>query len=215
MARKRERSISSPEKQSTNPSEQSKTLSKQNKPAVEQRDQSTELKKRVELISDEQILAAADALKQLSSSKLWADDSPVQVVFSLGRLSDLRVSHIPKPIELPCALLEKADICLVVSSKTNKELLQQLKSNKGSIAKVITLSKLRKNYEDHEEKKKLVHRFDMFLLDKNSRRSFFGAPFFNQNKIPVPVSVKSVEQVLCRIEKLKSSTFFCPKGSRK
>jgi len=160
--------------------------------------------------SDDQVIAAVKALRLTTDDKLWASDSPVQINFGLGLITDLTKDFRPKTIPLPSPLLPaNADVCLVVKDSIDNTLFQKLKLS-GKIKKVIRRKKFAANYQDFQERQKLVGRFDLFLVERGVRDcgTIFGKSFFSTKKVPVPITVADADAVLKKVEELKSSALY-------
>jgi len=166
-------------------------------------------------ISEDQIRSAVSALKDSKKDELWADDSPVQLVFALQQLSDISKRFRPKLIKVPHPLFsKKASVCLIVEGRNiSAVLLSKLKSCFG---KVITMSKLRANYREPERRAVLCGRFDLFVYDRriNAERlaTVCGKPFLTKKKNPVSISVRTMSGVMSEIERVKSSAVYFRNG---
>jgi len=167
-------------------------------------------------LSEEQIRDAVVALKKLSSDEnsLWASDSPVQLQFGFQYLEDISKKLRPKLIEVPHQIYpETTSVCLIVRNECPPQLMQTLKSQLG---KVITLSKLKRNYHDVEEKSKLCGRFDLFLYDKRlpaqSLPHVCGKVFLEKKKNPISITVRTVGGVLNEIERVKQCALYFKNG---
>jgi len=160
--------------------------------------------------SDDQVSAAVKALRLTSDDKLWASDSAVQINFGLGLVTDLTKDFRPKAIPLPTPLLPaNADVCLVVKDSIDSSLFQKLKLS-GKMKKVIRRKKFATNYNDFQERNKLVGRMDLFLVERGVREcnKIFGKAFFSTKKVPVTITVADADEVLKKVEELKSSAFY-------
>jgi len=160
--------------------------------------------------SKDQVICAVNALRKTSTdTKLWVSDSPVQIIFALGYITDLAKDFRPRAIPLPSPLLPtNADVCLVVKDTIDTQLLATLKLS--GIKKVIKRNKFEVNYKDFEEKQKLCGRFDLFLVERGTKayHPLFGKAFISKKKVPVPIVVTDADQVKQKIEQLKSSAFY-------
>jgi len=165
-------------------------------------------------LPEDQLRSAIAALSKQQVGGLWADDSAVQLQFGFQYLTNVSKKLRPKLITVPHQIFpEKVAICLIVRNNCPNNLLMQLKSQLG---KVLPLKKLRKNYKDHEERRKLVGRFDLFLYDAaipaNNIAGACGKAFIEKKKNPISIKVTTLEDVRDEIEKVKSSAVYFKSG---
>jgi len=165
-------------------------------------------------ISEDQIHRAVSALRG-NKKELWADDSPLQLVFALQELTDISKRFRPKLIKVPHPLIsKKASVCLIIKDRISAVLLSKLKSCLG---KVITMRKLELNYREPERRAVLCGRFDLFVYDKRidagRLATLCGKPFLTKKKNPVSINVRSVGGVMSEIEQVKSSALYFKNGS--
>lgn len=78
-----------------------------------------------------------------------------------------------------------------------------------AVSKVISLTKLRKNYKSFEAKRQLRDSYDLFLTD-NRIVTFLpaqlGKAFYTKKKIPIPIDLKRKSSITKQIEKCRNST---------
>jgi len=161
-----------------------------------------------------QIRSAVVALRKSQVADLWADDSPIQVVFGLQLIVDVSKKLRPKLIKLPHRVFPKnTDVCMIVQDNCSPTLLSNLKSRLG---KVITMRKLRKNYKDFESKRNLCGRFDLFVYDRRisavAFTDFLGKAFLSKKKNPIAIAAREVPQILREIDNVKSSALYFKNG---
>jgi len=167
-------------------------------------------------LSEKQVRSAVAALKklQLREDALWADDSPIQLLFSYQYLEDISKKLRPKLITVPHQILpEKTEVCLIVKNNCPQNLLQGLKSQFG---KVLTITKLTRNYAEHEERRKLCGKFDLFLYDKHIKAgvlpSRVGKALIGKKKNPIAITVRSVAGVSNEVARVKKCAFYFKSG---
>ncbi len=99
------------------------------------------------------------------------------------------------------------DLIYVVQEEF-KKLFQEL--NITSASKIISLSKLRKNYKSFEAKRQLRDSFDLFLSDNRIVTflpSLLGKAFYLKKRIPIPIDMTRKNNIAKQIEKCRNSTF--------
>lgn len=91
--------------------------------------------------------------------------------------------------------MEQDEACLIVKAdhKHYRELLREGKLP-SQIKKVLDVKKLRGVYRQYESRRKLVHSYDLFLVDKrvvDQMPSLLGREFFSKKKF-VKTRVSSI-----------------------
>ncbi|KAJ7340318.1 Ribosomal L1 domain-containing protein 1 [Desmophyllum pertusum] len=99
----------------------------------------------------------------------------------------------PKKIPLPHSLhSDNVEVCLFAKEDSTKT-KEMLKSKEVTVKKVISLAKLRKNYQSFEAKRQLCSLYDVFICDDTIYHllpKLLGKAFFSRKKFPVPVDLK-------------------------
>jgi len=114
----------------------------------------------------------------------------------------------PTPIPLPHPLHESSDVCFI-SSQPGK-VMRKIFEEKGitNIEKVISLTKLRKEYKTYTLKRQLISSYNIFLCEEKIYHlvcKSLGKECYKHKKEPVPV--RTVNKDLKKeIEKCLSST---------
>mmetsp|Transcript_15396 Transcript_15396/g.30277 ORF Transcript_15396/g.30277 Transcript_15396/m.30277 type:complete len:325 (-) Transcript_15396:413-1387(-) len=126
-----------------------------------------------------------------NSAQLFEDDSFVSLTLSLKKVPEAgRVKPFRIPLEH--SLYEDKSICLLTKDP-HKQFKEHLEQNPvDGIDKVIGLTKLRKNYRQYEDKRKLLQSFDLFLADDrilHALPSVLGKKFFDKKRQPSPVNL--------------------------
>jgi len=84
------------------------------------------------------------------------------------------------------------EVCLF-SKEDSVKTKEMLKSKDVAVKKVISLSKLRKNYQSFESKRHLCSLYDVFICDDaiyHLLPKLLGKAFFSKKKFPIPVDLK-------------------------
>jgi ribosome biogenesis protein UTP30 len=153
-----------------------------------------------------QIIKAVQALKTYQAKKkadkaaatknlLEAEDQSIQVTFTLTQVP---TRPTPRPLEIkvphPFQGETKDDtrVCMFVKDPARdiKDQLAELKV--PAIAKVIGISKLRKNFKQFKDKRKLMNDYDMFLADLRVYKMLpeaLGKEFYQKKKYPCPLKL--------------------------
>eukprot|EP00794_Sanderia_malayensis_P009013 gene9013-9977_t len=144
----------------------------------------------------EQIKLAVPALfshaKKTSSGKKTLFDSNTAFWLMLALKKIPAPERKPKLIHLPHSIHNENEVCLF-TKLPGKQVKEQLKTKGVSnITKVISLTKLKKNYKTFESKRDLCNSYDVFLCDERIYHllpRFLGKTFFARKKEPTPVNM--------------------------
>jgi len=137
--------------------------------------------------------------------KLFSEED-IFLVFAL-KVPSAKWSSKPRSIALPHPLYNNASACLIVKDPQSPW-KQKINDKEYPIEKVISLSKLKKNYAAYEAKRKLCQSYDLFLVDQNThhRSSLcFGTEFFSRKKYPIPLHLSDPENVSENLKSIKSA----------
>lgn len=171
------------------------------------------------MLDEAQVKAAAKALliyaqKQQDDNTLFEEDSFISLVLTLKKIPEKgRVK--PWPIRIEHSLYTDKSICLITKDpqKSFKEKLEL--DPIAGVDKVIGLSKLRKNYRQYKERRRLLHTYDLFLADDRvlpMLPALLGVKFFEKKRHPMPVCLKG--DFRAEVERARDSTaFYLPSGA--
>ncbi|KAG0581098.1 hypothetical protein KC19_4G224700 [Ceratodon purpureus] len=147
------------------------------------------------------LLKWSGAQKQQAKAQLLEDDQLVYVVVGMNKVPDKGRTN-PCSVTLPHPLYQmdgSREICLIVSDRENGKVKLNKQTAKGriekeglNIAKVIPLSKLKKDYFSFEAKRKLCGSYDIFLADDRilgELPKLLGKAFYKKKKHPIPVNL--------------------------
>lgn len=183
---------------------------------------------------------ACASLKKFNEKKngenpFEADASAFTAVFNIGTIAK-RATHKPHQIELPFSpLSDSAEICVFVKDdfSDNKKQSWEEKTkfwknlvgnacsgsdekSLGQVKKIIPLQKLKKNYKSFQQKRELLHSFDLFLCDKSlieMMPGVLGKAFYqSKSKAPVPVTITQTKPVEDIIAAVKCACLRIPTG---
>jgi len=163
-------------------------------------------------------LAVAALLAHLKESKtpgkdkdqLFKSEDMLWLLVGLKKVPN--AERKPRKLALANCYKSERDVCLI-SKDTGKEVKQNLeKQGVTSISKVISLSKLRKEYKTFALKRQLASSYDVFLCDDRIYHfvvKALGKEFFKKKKEPIPIHLtysdwkkeisKSIDCALLRV----------------
>jgi ribosome biogenesis protein UTP30 len=167
------------------------------------------------LVSIEQIQRAVKALTNYvereksakKRKKLIQEEETISLIITLFKTPE-KGQNKGIAIPIPHTLFPAAEtrICLFVKDDAVKSVKKRLSDGqilKGGVDKVIGLTKLRKNYNDHQRKRELCNSYELFLADDRILPMLskpLGREFFKRKKQPRPVRVmrKKLEAQITR-----------------
>ena len=143
-----------------------------------------------------------------SSSDLLSGDSSTAHVSLTFHLSKANPNANSTPIRLDCphtVLDEDGDgedrsVCLFVKDESKawvKEFVEATPSL-SYVTKIMTLTTLRKNYAQYEQRRELLHSFTSFLADDRilpMLSKCLGKSFYNEKKLPVAIKLTRKESL--------------------
>lgn len=169
------------------------------------------------------LLKWSGSLKGKDKSQLLEDDQLLYVVVGLNKVPD-RGRTNPYSVTLPHPLFqldENLEVCLIISDRENTKLKMSKETAKEriekeglNIRKVISSSKLKKDYFSFEAKRKLCGSYDLFLADDRilgELPKVLGKGFYKKKKHPIPVNLTRA-QWKGQIMSALSSTFVYVSG---
>jgi len=175
------------------------------------------------MIKDTTIKSAVSALLTLKQNQEPEKSSIKRTLFSeeeIFLVFTLKVptgkwSPKPRSIVLPHPLYKNASVCLIVKDP-QAPWKEKIRDKEYPIEKVISLSKLKKNYAGFEEKRKLCQSYDLFLVDKRTHHRAtlcFGSEFFSRKKHPISVTLSDPNKIMENLESIQKAltkTYFNP-----
>ncbi|XP_004207331.2 ribosomal L1 domain-containing protein 1 isoform X1 [Hydra vulgaris] len=143
---------------------------------------------------------------QKKKDELFENDEHVWLILSVNKIPIIKKK--PKKIPLPHSFNGCNDVCLI--TKEPGKVVKAALREKGvvSIKKVISLTKLRKEYKTFQLKRQLLSLFDVFLCDDRIYPlvlKTLGKVFFKRKREPIPVNL-TYPNVNVEIQKSLSCT---------
>jgi len=127
-------------------------------------------------------------LKKSKKGELFGSEDLLWLMLGLKKIPN--VEKKPRKIPLPNPYNSDCEVCLI-SKDTGKDVKQKLEEQGvTSIHKVISLTKLRKEYKTFALKRQLASSYDIFLCDERIYHfvvKSLGKEFFKQKKEPLPI----------------------------
>jgi ribosome biogenesis protein UTP30 len=163
-----------------------------------------------------------DTTKKLS---LLGNERPVHVQFTLLRAPG---HSKPKPVQIvvPHPFFKMADrrnededeieepeICLIVKDSAKpwcQEMIENFPDHMSCVKKVLTLTSLRQKYTSYEQKRELLHKFNMFMADDRilpMLSKALGKAFIQTKRLPVPINFARQKVLPFAIQKALSATY--------
>jgi len=159
------------------------------------------------------LLKHVDNVKKSEKSTLIEDSQHVLLVFSLFKIPDrFNVKPISIPLSNPLHG-DEVEIC-VITKDPQKEYKEKFEELGIKVAKIIGISKLKKNYKSFEERRKLASSYDLFLADDRiipMLPKALGSIFFKRKKQPVAINLKG--NIQKEIENARNSTYLFLNGA--
>ncbi|KAL9240677.1 hypothetical protein vseg_014868 [Gypsophila vaccaria] len=129
-----------------------------------------------------------------SKPQLLPTDEFVYLIVTLTKIpAKSRVNAYKLPLPHALYTAENAEYCLFVHDDKSKTAKKKIEEESLPITKVIKLSKLRKEYKAHEQKRKLCDSYDVFLAEKGIvplLPNVLGKWFYKKKKVPVRVELR-------------------------
>lgn len=156
---------------------------------------------------------------------LLGSERPLQVQFTLLRAPG---RSKPKPVQIvvphPFFKLadrsnqnedevEEAEICLIVkdSSKPHcQEMIENFPEHMSCVKKVLTLTSLRQKYTSYQQKRDLLHKYNVFMADDRilpMLSKALGKAFIQTKRLPVPIDLTRQKALPFAIQKALSATY--------
>ena len=165
----------------------------------------------------------------LSSKKdLLGSDQQIQVQITLLRTPQ-ESSKKPTRIILPHPLfqlgknspnnnstdgLDEPEVCLIVKEESKpwcKEMIERYPTEMGCIKKVLGLQSLRTKHARYEQRRALLHKYNVFMADDRilpMLSKALGSDFYKAKKLPVPITLTRKEALPFTIQRALNATYF-------
>eukprot|EP00934_Nitzschia_sp_Nitz4_P008392 Nitzschia sp. Nitz4//scaffold196_size54656//30409//32069//NITZ4_006642-RA/size54656-snap-gene-0.32-mRNA-1//-1//CDS//3329540435//8382//frame0 len=152
---------------------------------------------------------------------ILGNDRSVQVQFTLLRTPG-QASHKPTRILIPNPLFQTADasedldepeICLIVKEESKpwcQEMIEKFPEQMGCVKKVLGLDSLRKKHARYEQRRELLHKYNLFMADDRilpMLSKALGKDFYKNKKLPIPISLTRKEALPFAIQKAMKATY--------
>jgi len=170
-------------------------------------------------LNAEQVTKAVNALlkyvenaKKSKKDQLIEESDTILLVVSLFKIPEKKVAPIQIPLSNPI-YEEDLEIC-VFTKDPQKEFKEKFQQQNVKVAKIIGITKLKKNYKTFEARRQLCSSYDLFLADDRiipMLPKALGNPFFKRKKQPIAIKINSNLQN--QIESIRNSTFFFLSGT--
>jgi len=156
-----------------------------------------------------------------NESKLFEEIDNIYLTFALKKLPPptRKLSNKIIPLgPLPYGINDNLSICLIVSDERQPLLKQQLIKCESppipQVKKILSFTKLRKNYSQYKSKRELLNEYDLFLCDAAllpSLPKHLGVKFFQRKKQPIAIKFNntlSSVSVIKAVKRVLMSTFY-------
>jgi len=187
------------------------------------------------------VTKAVDALmgyhtKNCMNSKkdLLENDVAIQVQFGL-EIAPIRPSPKPVRVMIPHSLygvaanlsgksddesdqdneLDEAEVCLIVKEESKEwvqDMILQFPKEMGCVKKVLGLQSLRKKYARYEQRRALLHKYNIFMGDDRITPMLtkcLGKEFVKSKKLPIPIRLTRKEALPVSILKaIQGATYY-------
>ncbi len=156
------------------------------------------------------------------SKSILGNDQPVQVQFTLLRTPGSPSSK-PTRIMIPHpmfhlksgeeGILEEPEICLIVKEESKQwcqEMIERFPEQMGCIKKVLGLQSLRTKHARYEQRRTLLHKYNVFMADDRilpMLSKALGADFYKAKKLPIPIALTRKEALPFAIQNALSATY--------
>jgi len=155
------------------------------------------VKKKLKLDTN-QLQSAVTLLKKQIETKfskntnifLRKEDEFIYLNFVFSKLPN-SYSLRPVPIKIPQSIYgDSTKVCIIV--KDPKSDFKDLELKFPFTCKVISIEKLKQNYDRFNQRRELVKSYDMFICDTKVYlllKRLLGKPFFDTKKFPIPITM--------------------------
>jgi ribosome biogenesis protein UTP30 len=163
--------------------------------------------------------------EKISSTKkdLLGSDQQIQVQFSLLRTPQAS-SKKPIRVMIPHPLfqmknsendsLEEPEVCLIVKEESKpwcKEMIERFPEEMGCIKKVLGLQSLRTKHARYEQRRALLHKYNIFMADDRilpMLSKALGSDFYKAKKLPIPITLTRKEALPFTVQRALNATYF-------
>eukprot|EP00520_Triparma_pacifica_P015369 CAMPEP_0118651476 /NCGR_PEP_ID=MMETSP0785-20121206/10806_1 /TAXON_ID=91992 /ORGANISM="Bolidomonas pacifica, Strain CCMP 1866" /LENGTH=368 /DNA_ID=CAMNT_0006543931 /DNA_START=191 /DNA_END=1293 /DNA_ORIENTATION=+ len=131
----------------------------------------------------------------------------------------LSVPHRPLPASVSDA--DEYTVCIIVKDGSKdwvKETVEEQGEKMGFVKKVLTLSKVRKDFKQHQQRRDLLRTYTTFLADDRilpMLSKSLGKSFFDAKKQPIPIRLTRTESFPTTVTKAVegSAYLYIPSGT--
>lgn len=165
------------------------------------------------------------------TKQLLGSDLTVQVQIGLSRVPQ---NPSPKPIRIAIphplhrvadsggeenklgdgdSSVEEAEVCIIVKEESKpwvQEMIDRFPSHMSCVKKVLGLQSLRKKYARYEQRRELMARYSVFMVDDRILpmvAKCLGKGFFNAKKQPIPLKLTRKEALPFAVQRCLSATY--------
>jgi len=109
--------------------------------------------------------------------------------------------------------LEEPEVCLIVKEESKpwcQELIERFPEHMGCVKKVLGLQSLRTKHARYEQRRALLHKYNVFMADDRilpMLSKALGTDFYKAKKLPIPITLTRKEALPFAIQKALSSTY--------
>lgn len=155
-------------------------------------------------------------------SDLLGSDHHIQVQFTLLRTPQTS-SKKPTRIMIPHPLfqlknakndsLEEPEVCLIVKEESKpwcQEMIERFPEEMGCIKKVLGLQSLRTKHARYEQRRNLLHKYNIFMADDRilpMLSKALGSDFYKAKKLPIPIALTRKEALPFTIQRALNATY--------
>lgn len=167
-------------------------------------------------------------LQNDSKLSLLGNEQPIQVQFTLLRTPG---SPSPKPIRImlphplfqvkadndgdnkTSGIVEDPEVCLIVKEESKpwcQEMIERFPEHMGCVKKVLGLQSLRTKHARYEQRRALLHKYNVFMADDRilpMLSKALGTDFYKAKKLPIPINLTRKEALPFAIQKALNATY--------
>lgn len=170
------------------------------------------------------------ASEERGTLPLLGADRPVHVQINLDRIPS-KHEHKPRRILIPHPLykvhskegeeesktaegVDEPSVCLIVKEGSKpwvKEMVARFHKHMGCVQKVLGLDSLRKKHSRYEQRRELLHKYDVFMVDDRILPMVgkaLGRDFYKYKRLPIPIKLTRKEALPFAVQNALKATFF-------
>eukprot|EP01114_Cavostelium_apophysatum_P002192 TRINITY_DN1190_c0_g1_i2.p1 TRINITY_DN1190_c0_g1~~TRINITY_DN1190_c0_g1_i2.p1 ORF type:complete len:707 (-),score=247.35 TRINITY_DN1190_c0_g1_i2:53-2173(-) len=170
-------------------------------------------------VDENQLSKAALALLAFNVTKkeeretqdLFEEDQYVYLQVATTTLSEKTKQF---KVTLPNPIYQETEWCIFTKDEVAESVKDVVKSNNRK-AKVIGITKLKKNYKEYEAKRKLKASYDMFVADNDLHLrlpALLGKKFMESKRYPILVKDINAKNIIQKLDSLTQKSFFSLNG---